>query len=191
MPFDLTRFRAQLIGDAARPNLFQVILPFPSETDLRGDLGRASEKFSFFCRASQIPGATMGSVPVFYFGREIKIPGNKTFAEWTVTVFNDEDFAVRNVFERWMGEINSHRENLRADGMRQANDGYASDGRVIQYAKTGEIIRQYKLIGLWPMDISPIDLDWGANDSLEEWTATLAYQWWEVEGESAQSISTD
>jgi hypothetical protein len=48
------------------------------------------------------------SVPVQYFGRELKFAGNRTFADWTLNVINDEDFVVRNAFERWMNGLNSH-----------------------------------------------------------------------------------
>jgi hypothetical protein len=30
-----------------------------------------------------------------------------------VSVINDEDFVIRNAFERWMNGINSHAGNLR------------------------------------------------------------------------------
>jgi hypothetical protein len=29
------------------------------------------------------------------------------------------------------------------------------------------------------MDISPIEVDWAANDTIEEYAVTFAYQWWE------------
>ena len=29
MPFSINQFRAQLTGEGARPNLFEVIVPFP------------------------------------------------------------------------------------------------------------------------------------------------------------------
>jgi hypothetical protein len=48
------------------------------------------------------------SVPVQYFGRELKFAGNRTFSDWTITVINDEDFTVRNAFERWMNGLNSY-----------------------------------------------------------------------------------
>jgi len=35
---------------------------------------------------------------------------------------------------------------------------------------------------LFPIDISPIELDWGANDTIEEYAVTFAYQWWEWAG---------
>jgi hypothetical protein len=60
------------------------------------------------CKTAQLPGATLGVVPVQYFGRELKFIGNRQFADWTITVINDEDFIVRNAFERWMNGINSH-----------------------------------------------------------------------------------
>ena len=30
MPFSVTQFRAQMVGDGARPNLFEVSMPFPT-----------------------------------------------------------------------------------------------------------------------------------------------------------------
>jgi len=32
---------------------------------------------------------------------------------------------------------------------------------------------------VFPVDVSPIDVDWAANDTIEEFSVTLAYQWWE------------
>jgi len=32
---------------------------------------------------------------------------------------------------------------------------------------------------VFPTDVSPIDVDWGSNDTIEEFTVTLSYQWWE------------
>jgi len=28
--------------------------------------------------------------------------------------------------------------------------------------------------------VAPIDLDWGSNDAIEEYSITFAYQWWEA-----------
>lgn len=187
MPFDLQTFRAQLEYDGARPNQFQVIMPFPTAV-IGGSV--ATEKMSFFCRTAQLPGETMGQVPVFYFGREIKVPGNKTFQDWTLTILNDEDFVIRTAFERWMGLLNSHRSNLRDIRFTQANDGYATDATIIQWGKTGSKIRTYRMVGAWPMDLAPIDVDWSANDTIEEFTITLAFQWWEVDGENTAAIAS-
>ena len=138
----------------------------------------AQTKLTFMCKTAQLPGATIGSVPVQYFGRELKFAGNRTFADWTINVINDEDFIIRNAFERWMNGINSHNLNVR-NPLALAPLGYTVDGDVRQFGKTGNTLKRYKFVGLYPTDLSPIDVDWGANDTIEEFTVTLSYQWWE------------
>jgi len=179
MAFNVSQFRANMQFDGARPNLFEVEMVFPSFSLPGG----ASRKFNFVCKTAQIPGSTVGIVPVRYFGREIKFAGNRTFADWTVNVLNDEDFVVRNALERWMNGINSHRFNTRqASAANPAS--YSADAVVRHYGKTGNVIKTYRFIGLFPNDLAPIDLDWGNNDSIEEYSVTFAYQWWEAAAES-------
>lgn len=175
MPFSVTQFRAQMVGDGARPNLFEVSMPFPTFSVP----GQAQTKLTFMCKTAQLPGSTVGVVPVQYFGRELKFAGNRTFADWTLTVINDEDFAVRNAFERWMNGINTHRTNLRNPSALTPSS-YTRDAVVNQYSKTGKVIKSYKFIGAFPTDITPIDVDWGSNDTIEEFSVTLSYQWWEA-----------
>jgi hypothetical protein len=175
MAFNVTEFRANLVGDGARPNLFQVTMPFPTYAQ---DAVSSSQALTFLCKSAQLPGTTLGTVPLFYFGRELKFAGNRNFADWTITIINDENFKVRKAFESWMNGINSHAANLR-NGTAATPRGYSVDGNVNQYGKTGDVIKAYKFVGAFPVDLSPIDLDWGSNDAIEEFSVTLAYQWWE------------
>ena len=173
MAFNITDFRARLIGDGARPNLFEVRMTFPGIAGGTSD----STLLTFMCRAAQLPGSSLGSVIVPYFGREVKMAGNRTFPDWTITIINDENFKVRNAFERWMQGINSNFGNRRSASFGSATS-YGKPATVIQYGKRGEIIKNYQLVGSFPIDISPIDLDWGANDTIEEYAVTLQYQYW-------------
>lgn len=174
MAFNVNEFRAQMQGDGARPNLFEVSMPFPAFAVPEN----AQQKLTFMCKSAQLPGATLGVVPVQYFGRELKFVGNRTFADWTITIINDEDFVVRNAFERWMSGINSHGLNVR-NTQALTPAGYSVDGEVKQFGKKGDTLKKYKFIGLFPTDVAPIDVDWGSNDTIEEFTVTLSYQWWE------------
>lgn len=174
MAFNVNQFRAQLVGDGARPNLFEVSMPFPSFSSPEN----AQQKLTFMCKSAQLPGATLGVIPVQYFGRELKFAGNRTFADWTITIINDEDFVIRNAFERWMNGINSHSLNLRTPAAITPS-GYTVDGSVTQFAKNGNAIKRYKFLGVFPTDITPIDVDWASNDTIEEFSVTLSYQWWE------------
>jgi hypothetical protein len=130
------------------------------------------------CKTAQLPGSTINTVPVQYFGRELKFAGNRTFTDWTITIINDEDFVIRNAFERWMAGLNNHSLNVRNPAALTPT-GYSVDGDVTQYAKSGGILKKYKFIGMFPTDLTPIDVSWDANDQIEEFTVTLSYQWWE------------
>jgi hypothetical protein len=174
MAFSVNEFRAQMQGDGARPNLFEVSMPFPSFSAP----GNADTKLTFMCKSAGLPGSTVGVVPVQYFGRELKFVGNRSFADWTITIINDEDFGIRNAFERWMNGINSHNLNIR-NPLATAPAGYSVDGDVKQFGKAGNTLKRYRFVGLFPTDLSQIDVDWGSNDTIEEFSVTLAYQWWD------------
>lgn len=174
MAFSVNDFRSQMVGDGARPNLFEVSMPFPGFSAP----GNAQTKLSFMCKTAQLPPSTINAIPVNYFGRELKFAGNRTFTDWVITIINDEDFIIRNAFERWMNGINSHNLNLRTP-VALPPIGYTVDGDVTQFGKTGNTLKKYKFIGMFPTDVSQIDVDWGANDQIEEFSVTLSYQWWE------------
>ena len=177
MAFNVAEFRANMIGDGARPNLFSVSLTFPT---IALNSTAAGQKVTFMAKTAQLPGSTVGTVPVYYFGRELKFAGNRTFTDWTLTIINDEDFTIRNSIESWMNAMNSHASNLRNTGAASAS-GYTVDATVTQYGKTGGELKKYKFVGLFPVDLAPIDLDWGSNDAIEEYQTTFAYQWWQAE----------
>jgi hypothetical protein len=176
MAFNVAEFRSNMIGDGARPNLFQVTLTFPT---VAANGVAASQKTSFMAKTAQLPGSTVNSFPIYYFGRELKFAGNRSFADWTLQIINDEDFVIRDSMESWMNAINSHASNVR-NGAAVNPLGYTVDATVTQYGKAGDALKTYKFVGMFPVDLAPIDLDWSSNDSIEEYGVTFAYQWWEA-----------
>ena len=175
MAFDVTQFRTTLIGDGARPNLFDVQLQFPSWISTGGT---AASKSQFMVKSAQLPGSTVGTTPLFYFGREVKLAGNRTFPDWTIQVINDEDFSIRNAMEQWVNGINDPIGNIRNPAADVVDGGYGVDAQVTQYSKTGDVIKQITLVSMFPVDVAPLDLDWGSNDTIQEYAVTLAFQYW-------------
>ena len=162
MPFNITDFKGNFPFDGARPNLFEVNIPV------------FDQKLTFTAKTAQLPGSTVGTIEVPYFGRTIKMAGNRTFPEWTITVINDEDFIIRNQLEEWMARINGHESNIAEAFYSQ----YSFDAEVYQYGKQGNILKTYTFIDMFPVDISPIDVSWDANDAIEEYAVTFQYQYW-------------
>ena len=177
MAFNVAEFRANMNGDGARADLFQVTLLFPTIAE---NVVAAGQKATFMAKSAQLPGSTIGTVPVFYFGRELKFAGNRSFTDWTLQIINDEDFTIRRAIESWMNGINSHGGNVRNAGAASPT-GYTVDAEVTQYGKTGDTLKTYKFVGMYPLDLAPIDLDWSSNDTIEEYSVTFAYQWWETD----------
>ena len=171
MPFNISEFKQNgLVGGGARASLFEFILSPPSVID-----GSVSEKLTFTCRAASIPASTVGQIEVPYFGRKIKLSGDRTFADWTITVMNDEDYSVRKMFEEWLFVLNSHVDNFRQVSF----NGYkALDSVVNHYGKSGDIINSYTFVGLFPTEVSAMDLDWNTTDTIQTFTVNLAYDYW-------------
>lgn len=173
MPFDVNEFRSALVNDGARPNLFRCFVNFPAALGATA----ATQQLTFMARTAQLPGSSINQVPMMYFGRELKFAGNRTFQDWTITVINDEGFPIKDQFERWHHSINSHISNVRT---LVSPIDYTADMFVTQYRKDGGIDKEYTFKSAFPIDISPIELDWGSNDSIEEFSVTFTYQWWEA-----------
>jgi hypothetical protein len=170
MAFSINQFKSQLVGGGARPTLFQVQITNPI-------LGIADFKIPFMVKTAAIPSSTLGQFVVPYFGRLIKYGGDRQFEPWTVTVINDEDFAIRNAMESWSNSINSHVSNTRA-----LPQEYKSDAIITQYSKDGSVLRVYNFQGLFPTQISEIGMAWEAQDQIEEFSVTFEYDVWTIAG---------
>jgi len=173
MAFTINEFRSSaLASGGARANLFDVSI---SGTAATANLGGAVKEFTFACKAAAIPAMTVGVVEVPYFGRVVKVPGNKTFDNWTVTIINDEGFLIRSGMEEWMASMGSHLGNVNT----ATNANLYGQGTVKQYAKTaGAAIETYDFVNIFPVNMSEITLGWDANDAIEEFTVEFAYDYW-------------
>lgn len=174
MAFNVNELKSQLTLGGARSALFQVQIQNP--VNATADL-----KAPFMIKAASIPASNIGTIEVPYFGRKVKVAGDRTFEEWTVTVINDEDFLVRNAMESWMNAINSHQENIREFGS-TSPEHYKSQAQITQFSKTGVPVRVYNFNGLYPTNISAIEVGWEQVDTIEEFTVTFNYDWWDVSG---------
>ena len=182
MAHSIEDFKSTLIGGGARPNLFQVdITDFPGAAEE----GYDSTNFSVLCKAAQLPASTVASIDVPFRGRIFKVAGDRTFETWTVTVINDNDFTIRNAMERWMQLIGQY-----GDGSGATNPAdYQIDAVVKQFKRlptgpngtvgTGlEVAKKYKFYGIFPTNISAIDLSYDSTDTIEDFTVEFQVQYW-------------
>ena len=183
MAFSISKFRGGALSKSgARANLFEVTLTGSAA----GSFAVNTKEFQFACKAAAIPAMAVGVVEVPYFGRVVKVPGNKTFDNWTTTVINDEGFEVRNAMEKWMTAMGTHAGNVST--ATEANLYGSADVR--QHAKKGGIIQTYTFVKIFPVSIGEITLGWGENDTIEEFPVEFAYDYWTHSAATGGAIVT-
>lgn len=184
MSFNVNDFKSNgLIEQGARPSLFAVRIPaMPTNTD-----PTSIKQLEFMVTAASLPPFMIDPIEVSYFGRKIKVPGERTFQDWQITIYNDEDFGLRNMFESWSNKINSLVSNRYETSDNNLQD-YKVDGMLVfQYGKQGPglgtsvgpagdtgIIRGYEFYGVWPRQVGEIQLDWSRGSQIETFDVILS-----------------
>ena len=201
------KFKETMQFGGARNNQFKVTLAIPAFVVVDGDTGAQLtgslaaaggsgattksamlEKASFHCRATNLPGQTLAEIPVSFRGRTIYLAGDRTFDDaWTTTFFNDADFAVRTMVERWMNAINDLTE---ATGLVNPLQ-YQTDLHVQHLDRTNKILKNYQFQGAWPTSISQIDLAAEQADAVETFDVTWRYMHFTTSGVGANPVAVN
>jgi len=160
-----------------RPNLFQCSITAP----VFGQMN-----LQFLGKATHIPASTIPSQDVAFRGRLLKIPGDREFAPWSVTILNDPDWQNRTAMEEWMNQISNHSQNT--SSLPAAN--VYGQATVQQLGRSGNTIRTYRLQDILPTEIAQIDLTMDSGGTPEEYAVTFAVNNWTVDGAGMDGSST-
>tara|TARA_R110002020_G_scaffold299874_2_gene515527 strand:+ start:820 stop:1395 length:576 start_codon:yes stop_codon:yes gene_type:complete len=167
--FNVERFKSALTNGGLRPNQFAVQLSFPTYV---GDAATAVQKSPFLVNIAELPGQIINPAIVLYRGREVKFAGDRVYAPWTITVLNDSQMSVRNACEQWMNGM----EDLQTKIGRLNPAEYQRNVDIFQLDRNGNVLKSYTLLDAFPVDLSPVALDFGANDQISTFTVTWQYQ---------------
>jgi len=160
----LTDFRNKLTGGGARANQFKVSIYSSFITD--------TEALSFLARSASLPAMTVGEVPVFYRGRQIYVAGDRTYADWTVTVYNDGGWVARSNLENWNNALQDIGNSTVG-----AQDPSQYYGTVIvnQLDRSDNPLRTAVLSDCWPTNVAEIALAYDTVDVVEEFDVTFRF----------------
>lgn len=173
MAFSVNSFRSEMSGGGARPALFDIILTAPAW------VGFPSSQFPFKAKSASLPASNLGEKIISYFGHDVHFAGDRTFEDWTISIYNDEDFAIRDAFERWMDGIDRHSQDGSIRGAASSNPGsYVGNAVVQQYSKEGPVLKSYDFINIWPSNIAAITVDWDTKDDIEMFDVTFKYDYY-------------
>ena len=177
-PLNVDQLKTVLRG-GVRTNLFRVDISIPAQVDT---FGLDSNLIGVLTKAAQIPQATLGSIEVPFRGTRYKMPGDRTFEPWTMTVLNDPEMRIRSMFENWSNAFKGFASNA---ALTDPSELYGAV-EIYQLNQQGEAIPSqgstttapWKLNSCWPSDISAIDLSYDDENTLSQFTVTWQYQYW-------------
>lgn len=150
-------------GDFARPNLFEVEIPFMGQT------------FKFKCKAAAMPAAIVEKIPVGYMNRKINIAGDRTYDDWTVTVYNDSNHNVRQDLADWQSIAAGMGNEITGGTPAQ----YKKPAVIRQFDRDGKTVtKEIELSGVWPTNVGEVTLDWDSSNEVQTFESTFAIDWW-------------
>ena len=174
----------------SRPNLFEIEIT--GESSIFGP-----DDLKVHCKAAALPSSVLGEIPINYMGRIIKVPGDRTYEDWTITIINDEQMSLRHKFEEWNSRYNNHQGNTPSVNIAGANKQNShmtmlatTSAIVRQLDRNHKMIREYTLNGLWCDNVSAVDLSYDTPDSISEFTVTLKYQYFTIQKGTSGTIIT-
>lgn len=166
----ISTFKTAFDG-GTRPNRFKIMIPGVNGGDIDPVL----------VKAGSMPPETVGVINIPYRGRLVKFPGDRSYAEWTVTIIDTVNPNHRSMLEMWHEQFNQHESNTvdSVDILTGTNTTYFKELTVQQVDMSGNPIsdRLIKLVNSWPVAIGAINLSYDTADSLVEYSVTFAYDY--------------
>ena len=179
--FNVERFKSALTNGGARPNQFMVQMSFPNYV---AGAQLAIARAPFLVSVAELPGQTVNPAIVQYRGREVKFVGDRIYAPFTMTVLNDSEMSIRTALEQWMGGMEDYVGKF---GRLQPSE-YQRDMQVFQLDRNGNALKSYNIANAFPVDLSPVGLDFGSNDQISSFTVTFQYQHFTISNNPLGSI---
>ena len=170
----LQEFRNNFFG--VRPNRFIIEAQWPS-----GVQSPDLNDLFIYVKAADLPGSTIGTIPIAWQGRIVKFSGERVYSDWAIQVYDSNIPAkdLRTGFERWMDAMDgrdSHNinYNLVTDWVIRYSD--VSPGKSTTETTYNKSV---KLKNCFPVDIGAVPLNYDLVDSFSEFSVQIAYDFWE------------
>ncbi len=142
----------QKLQSGARTNKYRIIHP------------KFGEELDILCKSTTMPGRTMGTVEVFLKGRKYQMAGDMSDdGTWSFTIYNTEDFEIRDFFLGQMANIQSAEAPDTIQGTSTAtpnlkNTPWYMDTVTIQQLNfEGSVVTEARLYNAFVSNVGPIE----------------------------------
>ena len=173
----LTEFRAN-VKDVARNNRFLLSLFGPITNVIS-----LPENYQFLVTKVQIPKKDISGPVMKYRGSSIMLLGDYKKEQVGITFWNDIDWNVRDFFEGWIDYLS---DTTQVNERQNLQDSRFGNSIVLKpLGPSLQELKRYTYQDIMPIDISEIELDQGAENTLQEFIVNFQYSFFErqdVEG---------
>lgn len=125
-------------------------------------------------KGAQLPTADVGILEIPYKGRKVKIPAERSFSEWTVTVMETNDMNVRRSFEKWMSVMDAE------DQIKRNTAALATIDVILLKGDNATPSITYTLYGAFPSSLASVDLSFDEQTAPLEYSVTFQYSYHKV-----------
>lgn len=135
----------------------------------------------YYVRSANLPSSSFDEMTSNWMGNSYKLPGNKTYEDWTVTFNLDAEGFILKRFYDWQKMIRDPVSNYQSkpSSFLAHQEAYLLNGK-------GDTTTVYKLYYAWPKIIGQVQLDYSSNE-VATVDVTFSYQFFNVY-EQKQSV---
>ena len=130
-----------------------------------------------YLKTAELPSRTINSVAVPFMGLNFSVPGTAQYAgTMDLTFYCDSPQIIRNFFEGISFATFDDRQSGGAYTVKNTNvlSFYTYDN-----ASPDSVVTAYTLVGIYPTSVGNIAMDTTGNGEVVNFTAQIAYQYWE------------
>jgi hypothetical protein len=134
----------------------------------------------FHIRSTFIPPITNITLELHGYGRKVHIPGDRQYAPWQISVYDDIDGSFGSnsnlwkEFSKWHNSINNHVTNNSA-AQEPSFTNYKQSWQIQHLDLDGEPIKTFTMNGCWPKTVSAIDHNMTNRNFLNTFSVVMLY----------------
>lgn len=199
MAFNINEFKSKVFGQKyngfSRPNLFMMNISKDNNEGVGQDL-------SFFCNAITFPGINLNTIEYRPDSNGLgqMIPTGIQYSSINAVIMLDDNHKILSFFHRWMQSIYNYNS---IDGKNKPREGDSrhmphelgykkeySCEMEIRFFSAGNASSFYsaKLTGVYPYEISPVELSWSNDSQISFVTVQFSYGAIKMQGAASGQV---
>lgn len=167
----ISSFLSSFTEELARPNHFDVLITMPPALSGASDFSKNS--LVYRCESTELPGRSLQTSGMKVYGVEEKFPYLTSYSDINLTFIVADNMQEKKVFDRWIDYIHpTSTYNFKY------KKEYATDLVITQYNLKKQPSYEVRLKEAYPIAVSGLDLNWGA-DGYHKLPVTFSFTSWE------------